>query len=56
VAVWLDRESKRRRIALDDPHLVQDTDPRAWMPRGGRRTETAALADAPVTANDMVIR
>jgi predicted DNA-binding transcriptional regulator AlpA len=37
VAQWLERENRRRRITLDDPKLVNDTDPRAWMPKFGQQ-------------------
>ena len=36
VARWKEREDRRRRITVDDPDLVLDTDPKAWMP--GRAT------------------
>ncbi|BDG70247.1 hypothetical protein [Roseomonas fluvialis] len=42
VAIWKEREDRRRRVGLDDPRLVPDLDPRNWMPKGGRVGERAA--------------
>jgi hypothetical protein len=42
VANWKEREDRRRRITLDDPRLVPDTNPRAWMPKGARHVEAAS--------------
>lgn len=42
VALWREREDRRKRVDLDDPHLIADVDPRAWMPKGGRVRERAA--------------
>lgn len=46
VAHWKEREDRRRRITLDDPRLVPDTDPRAWMPKGARHVEPASATIA----------
>ena len=44
VALWKEREDRRRCISLDDPRLVPDTDPRAWMPKGACRLDAASSA------------
>lgn len=56
VAQWLERENRRRRITLDDPNLVPDTDPKAWMPKGGRTDAAATLAASPLTASGIMMR
>jgi hypothetical protein len=46
VALWKQREDRRRRVGLGDPHLVRDADPRAWMPKGGRVRDSAMAEPA----------
>lgn len=41
VALWKQREDRRKRVDLDDPNLVLDADPKAWMPKEGRLRDSA---------------
>jgi hypothetical protein len=52
----MERENRRRRITLDDPNLVPDVDPKAWMPKGARQASSATLAASLLTATGTVMR
>jgi hypothetical protein len=43
VARWKEREDRRRRITLEDPHLTTDSDPKAWMPKGARQAAASTI-------------